>query len=201
MFQAEGWRHAIAPGLWVSAKSCELRTGNTGDMWEASLQGEGPGLGLHSGMEVCPSLGPSSLSCTLSTPPSTWSPAVSCLPMFLNSGFHHRNLPLLLSQILPSCQPAGALPGNLPGRVPVPDTCCFQARRVSHSRCLLRPSFPIRAGPSPQPIPLLLSMAAQTLPLCVPTLAVSDPQSPPNCICPLSSPTGDVHYQGAKNSI
>lgn len=169
---AEGWRHAIAPGLWVSAKSCELRTGNT--VWGrvGGESGKGKAQDLDSALQwrCAPPSGPCSLSCTLSTSPSTSAPAASCLPMFLNSGFHHRNLPLLLGQILPSCQQAGALPGNLPGRVPVPDTRCFRARKVSPAVVSYAPSFPIHTGPSPQPIPLLLSMAAQTSPqppLCV----------------------------------
>lgn len=101
----------------VLAKSCELRVGNSicggvGRVW----QGEGSGILLRdldsTSKEVClPHLGSSSLPRTLRTPPSTWSLPVSCLPVFLSSGFHHRNLLLLLSQTLSLCQQACTLPG------------------------------------------------------------------------------------------
>lgn len=123
VFKAEGWRVTAAP-CWfgVPAKSCELRTGNPvgggvgGKPGKGKVEGNPPqALGLDSAVEVWPHLQSSSPPHTPSISLSTCPPLVVCLPMFLNSGFHHPNLSLLLSQILPSCQHAGALPGNLPG--------------------------------------------------------------------------------------
>lgn len=65
-------------------------------------------------------------------------------------------------------------------RVPFPDTCCFQAQKVSHC-CLVScaPFFPIHRGLSPQPVSWLPSTAVQTppqLPLMCPCwLTSSDP--------------------------
>lgn len=177
-------------------------------MWrrrERVWQGEGSGILLRdldstSKEEICPpQLGSSALPRTLRTPPSTWSLPVANVPQQWVSS----------SQLAASAQPDPFLvPASwhtLWARVPFPDTCCFQAQNISHSRFVsCAPSFSIRTGLSPQPISLLPSTTAQTppqRPLHVPALAISDPQNPSNCISPFFSPARAVYYQGAKNPI
>lgn len=173
----------------VSAKSCELRTGNA--VWEGvgGESGKGTAQDLDSTLEVdvCRPSGSSSLPRTLCTSPSTWSAPVSCLPMFLNSGFHHRNLPLLLSQILPLCQQAGALSGNLPGPESQSQTPAA-SKLGKYPVAVLSPTLP--AFPSTQDSALSPSPCFQAwlhrhslshLYTCPLWLTISDPQNPLTC--------------------
>lgn len=147
-----------------------------GKAWEVSLERGWPGLGLHSGSGGVPPLGalfPSPHPVHLSKHVVRTSVMLANVPQQWVSSSQLASS----AQPDPSLVPASwsALWKSAWARVPIPDTCCFQARKVSHSRFVsYAPCFPIHAGLSPQPLSLLPSMAAQALPqppLHVPTLA------------------------------
>lgn len=195
----------------VSANNCELRTGNA--VW-GCVGGE---PGKQKAQESCsgtwillrkwrcepPTLGSSSLPRTPSPSPSAWPSPVACLPTFPNSGFHHRNLPLLLSQILPPCQQVGALPGNLPGLESRSQTPAA-SKHGRYPTAVLSPtlpSFPSMKGSTHNPSPCFQG-AAQTPPWASPHVpALADHQNSPRPHLPFFSPAGAVHYQGTKNPI
>lgn len=132
-----------------------------------------------------PPWGSSCLLQTLSASASTWPAPVAHLPMFLNSGFHHRNLASSAQPDPPSCQQAGALPGSVPGpeshsQTPAasklgntPELFYLPDSLLPHSR---------RAQPS---APLLASTGLPRHPrVCWLQQTISDPQNSPQTTPP-----------------
>lgn len=142
-----------------------------GEAWEVSLARGRPrgdptqGLGLNSGSgDVVPRLGvlfPTPLlqplskhvvptRGTLANVPQQW---VSSLQLASSAQPDRFLMPASWSALWKSAWARG----------PFPDTCCFQARKVSHNHFVSRAlSFPIHAALSPQPLSLLPSTGAQT---------------------------------------
>lgn len=148
-----------------------------GEVWEVSLARErrrDPTWGTWILFQKCrcepPTLGSSSLLQTPSASASTWPSPVAHLPMFLNSGFHHRNL-ASSAQPDPSLVPAGwSAPWKCAwARVPFPDTCCFQARK--YPRAVLSPR-------------LLPSLSAKGSPLSPSPRFHRAAQTPPHALAP-----------------